>query len=582
MATKLYKDAKPAETITRIKSILSQNGIAVTENAMQGINGVYSVRLLINDIALGTNGKGLTLEAAQASAYAELVERLQNFALYKFIYPAKDKRSDLPFYYAPDEIAVTYEEFTKLIPLLDPTVDLTNVTVEDLTAINTDHEKKNRVVLCIPYQKHFSKESALVPARLCEHIFASNGMSAGNTYTEALVQGICEIFERYANQVIFEGKVVPPDIDISHLNFSEEMIGILSGIMSNSNYVIKFKDCSLGMSLPVVGMYIIDKSAGKYFIKFGCHPIISVAAERTITELFQGRSLSNANQWLRQFSFETKTDETINFERIFRSGDGTYPYTFFSGNNSYSFSDCWCKKEHSNNEYFLSFLSDILAKNGWELFHRDVSFLGFPSLHAFIPGISNIYQINNTYLSRQKRFSQVKLLARRIELCSSDELSEIVSFIDSNSYTDFDNIRPLLNLPLGNKASFGNSNNLFFKFQLCNRANKHKEGLHYLDKFIKECLYKPDEIVFYQCIREAYYASSILKLDSTCVDEYLAKVFAPQIVDAVKQVLNRTFPIYNCFNCEQCLSKTDCAYPSIFKLDDKISKQYLLWKNGMP
>ena len=40
----------------------------------------------------------------------------------------------------------------------------------------------------------------------------SNGMCAGNTPAEALVQGLSEIFERYAIQEVLAGNIIPPDI----------------------------------------------------------------------------------------------------------------------------------------------------------------------------------------------------------------------------------------------------------------------------------------------------------------------------------------------------------------------------------
>lgn len=82
---KPYKEESPSSTINNIRSILLEIGIFVTENFKQ--NGdFYSCRIEIANEGLeqyhiGTNGKGVSLELAFASAYAEFMERLQNNVL---------------------------------------------------------------------------------------------------------------------------------------------------------------------------------------------------------------------------------------------------------------------------------------------------------------------------------------------------------------------------------------------------------------------------------------------------------------------------------------------------------------------
>ncbi|MDD2265008.1 MAG: hypothetical protein WC513_01195 [Bacteroidales bacterium] len=75
---KPYKEQSPSFTINKIRSILLEIGIFVTEKFKQ--NGdFYSCRIEIANDGLekyhiGTNGKGVSLEFAFASAYAEFME----------------------------------------------------------------------------------------------------------------------------------------------------------------------------------------------------------------------------------------------------------------------------------------------------------------------------------------------------------------------------------------------------------------------------------------------------------------------------------------------------------------------------
>ena len=77
------KDIKPKATINKIKKILSSNNINVREKYIRKpLNGLFSIRVEI-DNGKGANGKGVSLNFAKASAYAELMERLQSNMLIK-------------------------------------------------------------------------------------------------------------------------------------------------------------------------------------------------------------------------------------------------------------------------------------------------------------------------------------------------------------------------------------------------------------------------------------------------------------------------------------------------------------------
>ena len=77
------KDRQPSETVKIIKDILKTNNYQVSEKGLKrSLRGSYSIRLELNN-GKGANGKGTTLELAKASAYAELIERLQSNMLNK-------------------------------------------------------------------------------------------------------------------------------------------------------------------------------------------------------------------------------------------------------------------------------------------------------------------------------------------------------------------------------------------------------------------------------------------------------------------------------------------------------------------
>jgi ribosomal protein S12 methylthiotransferase accessory factor len=56
-----------------------------------------------------------------------------------------------------------------------------------------------------------------VPINFIAYINASNGMAAGNTIEEALIQASCEVFERYTQIQIIKPEKVVPTVDKSTL-----------------------------------------------------------------------------------------------------------------------------------------------------------------------------------------------------------------------------------------------------------------------------------------------------------------------------------------------------------------------------
>ena len=74
-----FKDASPVQTVERIQNILKENGFTYSEKTFEsGLKHCHTIRLTLDGSLSASNGKGVTPELARASAYAELMERLQS------------------------------------------------------------------------------------------------------------------------------------------------------------------------------------------------------------------------------------------------------------------------------------------------------------------------------------------------------------------------------------------------------------------------------------------------------------------------------------------------------------------------
>jgi len=76
------KECAPEQTASKATKILTNLGFSTTMTDLeQDVENCFSCRLSINGVLgdiVGTNGKGMTKELSHASAYGEMMERLEN------------------------------------------------------------------------------------------------------------------------------------------------------------------------------------------------------------------------------------------------------------------------------------------------------------------------------------------------------------------------------------------------------------------------------------------------------------------------------------------------------------------------
>lgn len=76
-------------------------------------------------------------------------------------------------------------------------------------------------------------------------------------------------------------------------------------------------------------MVLFNQSNGTCFASFGAHPIFEVALDRTITELMQGRTFSDLDNFDEpDFDLE-RTSDIVNLESHFVDSTGILPMQMF-------------------------------------------------------------------------------------------------------------------------------------------------------------------------------------------------------------------------------------------------------------
>lgn len=421
-----YKEKSPDKTVKQIKKILKENGIQVEENWLRKSSvGTYSLRLCIKGTNIGQNGKGMTKEFARASAYAEFMERYQNGML---VFRTEKKTKEFPFVYSADEKELRVEEIVKQEDSFIKEIYQNNEeTGKGKQEILEEILGKDSKVITLPFYSVKDGKVVYIPNVLSCHLCGTNGMCAGNSPEEAIIEGISEILERYVSMQIIYQKVALPEVPSWYIEKYPKVQKLFSSLQNNKNYVVKLLDCSFGGKYPVAGLMIMQKNTGRFGFKLGAHPDYGIAMERCFTEASQGMDIY---QYAQGCLFDFKNEDIMNQENIrdfVNSTIATIPYQVLSEEKSYPFTPIEDVSNLNNKEILEKMLTN-LQKEGYDILVRDVSFFGFPSFRIIIPGMT---EIEHTKMAgRYAEFERIEYLLKDFKRIRLENLEELIHLLE--------------------------------------------------------------------------------------------------------------------------------------------------------
>jgi ribosomal protein S12 methylthiotransferase accessory factor len=253
----------PSNTIGKIKDGFRKLHLNVEYSPFRVSDNIYWGRIWIDSIRIVCNGKGITPELAEASAYAELAERFSA----GLFYPVFEERVryNIPALYNKETTRfLNYEWMDGYVHAHQDELEESTLRIEDLLAnenhltdADIEHIKNSRMAR--HWVDGFSivrEEAVKVPVNFVTYIHASNGMAAGNTMEEAMIQASCEIFERHTQIQIIKPEKTVPSIDPDSVDnvVIKDMIKFYQG----KNVDVIIKDLSLGGVLPCIGVLFIN------------------------------------------------------------------------------------------------------------------------------------------------------------------------------------------------------------------------------------------------------------------------------------------------------------------------------------
>ncbi len=374
----------------------------------------------------------------------------------------------------------------------------TNLSLEDL--VDLQSSSFSRGVCSIPFTNARNGEIVYFPVNLLDNLYGSNGMSEGNTEYEALVQGLSEIIERYVKREIIKRGLALPKIPDEILAKYENSYKTINTLQSDNIKVVCY-DASLGGKFPVVCVVLFNQSNGTCFASFGSHPIFEVALDRTLTELMQGRTFSDLDNFdAPDFDLE-RTSDVVNLESHFVDSTGILPMQMFKNVPDYRFV-AWDFSGNTQEQYKA--LRYMIAKLGFDIYIRSYNYLGVCVYRTIVPGMSEIYPVDDlVYNNTNSGIDFQEALLTLPETTESEQT--YADYLDELENESFDNETPvcqLLGVLSDEKSAWASLRMGELRCLVALAAKQFEQALNYAIWTVSynQNDFPLDKLAFYQCL----------------------------------------------------------------------------------
>lgn len=289
----------PSNTIKRIQSGFDRLGLDVAYSAHRVSDHIFWGQIWIDALRIVCNGKGVTPELAQASACAELAERFSA----GLFYPVFEERVrfNIPaLYNEATSRFLNFEWMPGYVEAHQDALTTDHLRIEDLLSNETQLSAADvAAVKDSPMARHWvdgfsilRNQPVKVPVNFVTYIHASNGIAAGNTLEEAMIQASCEIFERHVQIQTVKPEKIVPTIDPETIDLPA--VQAMIRFYRQNNVDVRIKDLSFGGRLPCIGVLFTnhnlapDRLEHKIMIP-GASFNLAEGLTRCFTESMQGR-----------------------------------------------------------------------------------------------------------------------------------------------------------------------------------------------------------------------------------------------------------------------------------------------------
>ncbi|MGB3917293.1 YcaO-like family protein [Thiothrix litoralis] len=441
------KDAALETSTALMQEKLQKLGFTIEEASwLNPVANVWSVHIRDRDCPmLFTNGKGSSAKAALASALGEYFERLSTNYFWADFYLGKTIAAS-NFVHHPQEKWFALDDSGNLPEGLldDDTLSFydpeTALDASKLVDLNSGNEERG--ICTLPFVRQQDGKTVWFPVNVIGNLYVSNGMSAGNTKTEARTQALSEIFERHIKfRIIAEGICLPDVPEDVIARYSSIQAGIQA--LREAGFGILVKDASLGGAYPVMCVTLLNPDDQGCYASFGAHPRFEVALERALTELLQGRALDRLAGFSEP-SFELEdVASPQNLETHFIDSSGPIHWDFLWSEPDHEFVD-W--DFSGTTEAECQYLLERLHAEDFDVYIMDYEHLGVYACRIIVPEMSEIYQIEDLEWDNNSTGNAVREAILHLPDLDDEECTELYDTIEELGLDDHQPVAALIGL----------------------------------------------------------------------------------------------------------------------------------------
>ncbi|MDQ7032070.1 MAG: YcaO-like family protein [Desulfonauticus sp.] len=278
----LDKACPPEFTVKNVSSILKQFGTEILFELKRIDTGRLGIPVYMSICGHRAKqlmpsrkqmGKGSSPAQAKASALMELVER------FSFFYFEQNYNFEL----------LTYTDAKKKFPEVLPVEEILRSVQEDLN-------QEQAITLLDLVQWKFvpsldinTETTIYLPFNWFKLLNEYNGSSAGNSYEESILQGLCELIERHVCAIIEDEKKIVPTLNPA--SFNDPILKQLWTKFINNGIKVWLKDFSLDFPVPTIAALAYDPKTfphkSEIVFTAGTATSPAKAAIRALTEVAQ-------------------------------------------------------------------------------------------------------------------------------------------------------------------------------------------------------------------------------------------------------------------------------------------------------
>jgi len=350
------------------------------------------------------------------------------------------------------------------------------------------------------------------------------------------------------------------------------------------------------------------RELNKYKLNVGSETSFQIALSRCLTETYQGLKSEEAFDrsaspvptedpaYFRDDTVASQYQRFCAFRAYAHDGMGTYPSTLFGEEPSYSFApDVWSPRASYTEE--VRWLVAFFREAGHNVYIRDVSFLGLPSVLVYVPEVSamgaeNVPAPGLAASPLAIALDSIEAKALKIKQCSDEDLAAVADVFDRLPRAS--RLVEIFGLELYSSSPWRDVNLAFLLAQIRYRLGQYGMARESIQEFL-ETRAEPYRYGYYEWVSQ-YLARRAEGLSHAEAAQHLARdtdggdagrLVIEEMADP-HQVF-RFMRLPNCPDCDECELQLECTtggalaiveqlYPAMLR--NPIEQKDLAWVNS--